>query len=90
MMSSLESLQEALKTQTNLSGVEDSAKKLNLALDFAQSLSGDDSMMELVHFSMDQYFAVYGSLLLPLVIPFLKSFIVEMKRYHALKKKKSI
>ena len=88
MISSLETLKEALHTETYLSGVGESTRKLNLALHLAHSVVKDDSMMELVHFSSDQYFAVYGSLLLPLVIPFVKSCIIEIKRYRDLKKKR--
>ncbi len=68
---------------------EDSSKyevtnKLNSAIDLAKRLSHIDEIYELPHVSADQLFAIFGSLVLPLIAPMIKNVFSEIKRYRDL------
>jgi hypothetical protein len=60
---------------------------LNLALEEAVNLTVDEEILELPFVSYDQLFAIFGSLILPLLAPMLKNFAFEVKRYRILSNK---
>ena len=60
--------------------------KLNSAIDAVMKLDQVDEIFELPHVSHDQLFAIFGSLIFPLLAPMIKNGISEMKRFKALKK----
>mmetsp|Transcript_21971 Transcript_21971/g.33399 ORF Transcript_21971/g.33399 Transcript_21971/m.33399 type:complete len:747 (-) Transcript_21971:22-2262(-) len=66
-------------SQTNLQKV---SSLLNEALYLSHDISTDEDIFEVPFFALDQLFAVFGSLLLPLAIPMLKNLQMETKRYR--------
>ena len=58
-----------------------------LALEEAMTLSVDEDIFELPYVSSDQMFAIFGSIVFPLLAPMIKNFPHEVKRYRMLSKK---
>lgn len=54
--------------------------KLNMALEMSSLLKSNTNIFELPSVSFDQKFAVFGSLILPLVAPIIKNLAFELKR----------
>ncbi len=54
--------------------------KLNMALEMSSLLKSNMDIFELPSVSYDQKFAVFGSLILPLVAPIIKNLAFELKR----------
>lgn len=64
-------------------------KMMNEAVELSSQIISDKDIFELPHVPVDQIFAIFGSLLLPLCVPLIKNLIVEMKRFLSHKLKKS-
>ena len=56
-------------------------EKLTFALEQAKFISLNEEILELPHVSYDQLFAIFGSMMFPLLAPMLKNFVFEVKRY---------
>ncbi|GFH61500.1 hypothetical protein CTEN210_17976 [Chaetoceros tenuissimus] len=54
---------------------------INIAMEYMQKLKTDEDTFELPYTAPDQYFAIFGSLLLPLLVPIIKNFMIELKDY---------
>jgi Phosphatidylinositol-glycan biosynthesis class S protein. len=65
-------------------------RKLNDGIRLLHDIHMDEEMFELPHVPLDQLFAVFGSLLLPLFVPTIKNFISELKRYSSKTKQKMV
>ena len=57
---------------------------INVSHKLAKSLITDGTITELPHFPYDQIFGVFGSLYIPLTLPFFIGLIREWKRYSSL------
>jgi len=64
--------------------IQQSIHAINSAQRMANALSYDGEMVDLSYFSLEQLFAVFGSLLVPLILPFLLGLGRELKRYRKL------
>lgn len=64
----------------------DITSKLNLAVGIAMKLDQSEEIYELPHISIDQLFAIFGSLIFPLLAPIIKNSFSEIKRYRDLTK----
>lgn len=60
------------------------------SLRYIESLQADPDFMELQHFAIDHYLAVFSPLVLPLMMPMLVGLVREVKRYNELKAKVSV
>lgn len=65
-------------------GAREATVVLNKAVDLMHQIRMDDETFELPFISLDQLFAVFGSLLLPLFVPIIKNAVLEVRRYKRL------
>jgi hypothetical protein len=86
----MDAVQGAFDILSSLGDIKLVNKKLNDGIRLLQEINVDDEMFELPHVPMDQLFAVFGSLMLPLFVPTIKNFISELKRYRAKTKQKIV
>lgn len=82
----LQDLVEAMTSVESKSNKHEITMKLNSAIDAVMKLDQIDEIFELPYVSPDQFFAIFGSLIFPLLAPMIKNGISEMKRLKALKK----
>lgn len=77
-----------LKSALNMSTTRHTEfiKGINISHKLAKSLVTDSTITELPHFPPDQIFGVFGSLYIPLTLPFFVGLIREWKRYKSLTK----
>ena len=61
-----------------------SIQLINDALNLAKTIATDYQLVELPYVPQEHLFAIFGSLLAPLVLPFLIGSIREWKRYRRL------
>ena len=78
-------LQHALELSSNKYGgdIHIITSLLNEAVDLASAIKADEETFEMPFFPWDHFFAVFGSLLLPLFVPLFKNVIGETLRYRA-------
>jgi hypothetical protein len=57
------------------------------SLHHLESVTSDPDLMELPHFAIDHYLAVFSPLILPLLMPLVVGLVREIKRYRKLKRK---
>jgi hypothetical protein len=57
------------------------------SLHHLESVTSDPDLMELPHFAIDHYLAVFSPLILPLLMPLVVGLVREIKRYRQLKNK---
>jgi hypothetical protein len=55
------------------------------SLHHLESVTTDPDLMELQHFALDHYLAVFSPLILPLMMPLMIGLVREIKRYRKLK-----
>jgi hypothetical protein len=60
------------------------------AMILSSQIISDDELFELPHVPLDQMFAVFGSLLLPLFLPLIKNLAAELKRYKSYKARRTL
>ena len=74
----------ALETNSNKYKV---MAELNSAIDLAMTINHIDEIFELPYVSADMLFAIFGSLIFPLLAPMVKNVFPEIKRYKNLRYK---
>ena len=57
------------------------------SMHYLESIMSDPDLMELPHFAIDHYLAVFSPLILPLLMPLVLGLVREIKRYRNLKNK---
>jgi len=87
MLKSIELLNHALELINNDGDIKEIIILLNEANDLTFQIMGDEDTFELPYVANDQLFAVFGSLLVPVLVPILKNLISEKKRYKMKMKK---
>jgi hypothetical protein len=71
-------------------GAKEATVFLNEAVDLMHKIRMDDETFEIPFISLDQLFAIFGSLLLPLIVPLIKNTVNEVKRYKEKTKAKQL
>jgi len=84
----MDEVQGALDIMSSMGDIRSVNRRLNDGLRLLRDITTDEEMFELPHTPLDQLFALFGSLLLPLFVPIVKNFISELKRYKSISKPK--
>jgi len=77
-------------SKKNTVSISERFDKLNLALEEAKRLATEEEMFELPYVSYDQLFAIFGSLIFPLLAPMIKNISSEFSRFRTHSKKLKI
>jgi len=86
----MDAIQGAFDIISSLGDIRQVNRRLNDGIRLLHDIKTDEEMFELPHTPLDQLFAVFGSLLLPLFVPTIKNFISELKRYRSKTKQKIV